>query len=77
MTGGGAAGECDQASGVLAQFEILDMIANGNTPIYDGESETYWFDTVSNIHLLSSVQSSSNLCRDESSLILLVRTETW
>ena len=44
MTGGGTPGACDQASGVLAQFEILDLIAAGNTPIYDGASETYWFD---------------------------------
>ncbi|EIW75802.1 glycoside hydrolase family 18 protein, partial [Coniophora puteana RWD-64-598 SS2] len=44
MVGGGAPGVCTAASGILAMFEIQEMIANGNTPIYDSGSQTYWFD---------------------------------
>ncbi|KAJ6505220.1 glycoside hydrolase [Mycena sanguinolenta] len=45
MVGGGAPGVCTQASGILAQFEIETMMANGNKPILDSTSQTYWFDT--------------------------------
>ncbi|KAF7367964.1 Glycoside hydrolase family 18 protein [Mycena sanguinolenta] len=45
MVGGGAPGVCTQASGILAQFEIETMMANGNKPNLDDASQTYWFDT--------------------------------
>ncbi|KAF8171581.1 glycoside hydrolase [Mycena galopus ATCC 62051] len=45
MVGGGAPGVCTQASGILAQFEIETMMTNGNKPILDDASQTYWFDT--------------------------------
>lgn len=57
MVGGGAAGPCSQASGVLDQFEVLQLIADGNTPVFDSASQTYWFDdsvSLSSFHLLTA-----------------------
>ncbi|KAK7461770.1 hypothetical protein VKT23_008201 [Stygiomarasmius scandens] len=44
MVGGGTAGPCTSTPGVLAQFEIEDLLHNGITPTHDSTSETYWFD---------------------------------
>ncbi|KAJ6622420.1 glycoside hydrolase superfamily [Mycena sp. CBHHK59/15] len=47
MTGGGTAGSCTQASGVLAQFDISQLIANTSVkPTLDTTSETYWLNDV-------------------------------
>ncbi|KAJ7135252.1 glycoside hydrolase [Mycena crocata] len=41
MTGGGFAGNCTSASGILAQFEIDSL---GAAPTLDKATQTYWFD---------------------------------
>ncbi|KAF8194028.1 glycoside hydrolase superfamily [Mycena galopus ATCC 62051] len=41
MTRGGAPGPCTQAQGILAQFEVDQLIASGNK-ILDTASQTYW-----------------------------------
>ena len=44
MNSGGAEGTCTGASGILAQFELLDILQQGYTATLDRPSETYWFD---------------------------------
>jgi hypothetical protein len=44
MVGGGAAGPCTGTPGILAQFEIDDLLGTGITPTLDKNTETYWFD---------------------------------
>ncbi|KAF5360156.1 hypothetical protein D9758_011368 [Tetrapyrgos nigripes] len=45
MLGGGFPGDCTQASGILAQFEIEDLLQSGIQATHDSKTETYWFDT--------------------------------
>ncbi|KAF5382647.1 hypothetical protein D9615_002709 [Tricholomella constricta] len=42
MLGGGTPGRCTGASGYLAQFEVLELAAAGNTVSLDPSSQTYW-----------------------------------
>lgn len=81
MTGGGTPGECDQASGVLAQFEVLSLIADGNNPIYDSESETYWFDdsvriVVAFIYKILTLHMTPYLSQN-GDLITFDQADTW
>ena len=59
MTGGGAKGPCTDASGILAQFEVLDA-AKGLTPTLDKDSQTYWFNKASTIISISPLPYPSN-----------------
>ncbi|KAJ3208520.1 hypothetical protein HDU67_006691 [Dinochytrium kinnereticum] len=44
MTGGGAPGQCTEASGMLGLFEILDILGrNGISSNYDRATQTKWF----------------------------------
>jgi hypothetical protein len=61
MVGGGTAGQCTQASGILAQFEVLDIVANGNSPTLDITSETYWLDDSVSMNLSMSFQIYSTV----------------
>ncbi|KAL0952378.1 hypothetical protein HGRIS_006655 [Hohenbuehelia grisea] len=44
MTGGGDAGSCTVTPGILAQFEILNLLNSNIRPTLDAASQTYWFD---------------------------------
>jgi len=45
MIGAGLAGKCTATPGVLAQFEIEEMLKNGIKATHDSVTETYWFDS--------------------------------
>lgn len=45
MTDGSARGACTDASGILAQFEVNDLMKD-IIPTYDDKTKTYWFNKV-------------------------------
>ncbi|KAG6886456.1 hypothetical protein C0995_007628, partial [Termitomyces sp. Mi166 len=44
MIGGGAAGPCTITPGILAQFEVEDLLDSGISATLDSPTETFWFD---------------------------------
>lgn len=60
MTGGGFAGKCTVTPGILAQFEIEELLEGGIVPTLDKSTETYWFDDA--VRRLLSRDFPYNLC---------------
>lgn len=80
MVGGGAPGDCTLTPGILAQFEVEDLLNSGITATLDSNSETFWIDTeVGRLIIVSRTFSMalSDFAVLQNSLFTFDQQETW
>ena len=79
MVGGGAPGDCTLTPGILAQFEVEDLLNSGITATLDSDSETFWIDTeVGGSTIVScTLLTFSDFLVPQNSLFTFDQQETW